>query len=87
MVTFLLNMETKTILEILLMIQPKTLKKVVVLNYEESEFIFCDDIKDKFPTWKTVEKEVSNGQEYIVITSDSIYYMVSTEEIRKYFSV
>lgn len=78
-------METKSILEVLLMIQPKTLKKVVILNYEQSEFVFCDYLKDKFPQWKKVEKEIVNGQEYIVVTSDFIYYVVSTEETRKYF--
>jgi len=71
-------METKSILEVLLMIQPK--EKVVILNYEESEFIFCDYLKDKFPQWKKVEKEVINGQEYIMVTS-----VVSTEENRKFF--
>ena len=80
-------METKSILDILLLIQPKTLKKVVLLNYEQSEFIFCDSLEDKFPSWNNVEKEVVNGQEFIIVYSDYIYYVVSTEETRKFFCV
>lgn len=78
-------MEVKSVFDVLLMIQPTTLNKVVILNYEHSEFIICDSLKDKFPQWKRVEKEVIGDQEYIMVVSDFVYYVVSTEKSRKYF--
>lgn len=46
----------------------------VLFDYENYEYIFCDDLKKKFPTWKSVHIEAVGGVNFVSVVSDSVYY-------------
>lgn len=71
---------------------------IVILDYEDDKYIFCkcDDLQEKFPTWKSVEIETIKEGDFLCVDSDSIYYMCFMEstgtfslkdKLKEYFSL
>lgn len=71
----------------MLLIQTHNPSKIVILNYEEPSYILCDKLEDKITKWKSVETENVKGKDFLVISSDFVYYVLLTDESLKYFSI
>ncbi len=79
-------METLSLFDVMSLIQTHNPSKFVILNYEEPSYILCDKLEDKIPKWISVETENVKGKDFLVISSNFVYYVLLTDQTQKYFS-
>lgn len=86
-------MERLTITDVLKKLQSECIGDeshiTVVLDYEETEFIFCEDLRKLFPTIEGAELECMKGKEEFlrVEKSHAPYYVCLTPLTLEYFKL
>lgn len=85
------TMERLTIIDVLKKLQAECCGEkahiTILLDYEESEFIFCEDLQKMFPTIDSSELECMEGKEDVVRIekSHAPYYACLTPLVSKHF--